>query len=251
MSNALEHTHWLPLLGLPLELRTNCRALSAALDGGRPLGGWADLPAELIEAVPTLQIDVLLGEAAGQIGGMQLFRHGPTALAGDGPRLLLAQADRGYGLACLPAEPLGDALAAIWELGALLARGHGRRPIRATALERNGRAALLLGADLGALVGVCAGHGLRRLARGVAHVSDGAGGPRVWGDGAGGDLLSCAGPATACLVERGAGRASQIAPLPAAKLAALGAPAGALRAAYLLRAGDDLEMAAALIAHVM
>ncbi|NNJ12630.1 hypothetical protein EKD04_020085 [Chloroflexales bacterium ZM16-3] len=250
MTSPLEHTHWLPLLGLPLELRTNSRALSDVLDWEQPLGGWAHLPPALIAPVPTLQIDVLLGEAHEQIGGMRLFRHGQTALAGDGPRLLMAQTERGYGMACLPAEPLGDAIRAIWELGALLARGHGRVPVQAAALELNGRGVLLIGATGDPLLAACAARGLRLLARNIVHISDGAGDLRIWGDGAGGDLLSCTGPVTVCLLERGAGRASQIIPQPAADVVGLDEAARAVRAAYRLHSGGDLEMAAALIEHV-
>ncbi|MBX0330146.1 hypothetical protein K2Z83_20980 [Oscillochloris sp. ZM17-4] len=250
MASPLEYEHWLPLLGLPLAVRTNSRALSEALDRELPLGDWAHLPTELIESVPTLQIDVLLAEATGQIGDLRLFRHGPTALAGDGSRLLLSQADRGYGLACLPPDALGDAITAIWELGALLARAHGRTPVRSAALAHAGRAALLIGEGCGPLLDACVGRGMRLLSRGVVHVSDGAGGLQIWGDGAGGDLLRCAGPATVLLVGRGAGRASQIAPLPVVALDVLGDLTGLVRAAYRLQAGDDLGMAAALVAHV-
>ena len=250
MSSGLAHTLWLPLLGLPLALHTNSQALADALGSGRPLGAWARLPAELVDAAPALQIDVVVGAAGERIGGMRLHRHGPLALAGDGPRLLLAQADRGYGLAFVPADPPEDGTSAVWELGMLLARARGRTPIRAAAVERDGRAVLLAGEDLAGLLRACAGHGMRPLAAGVVHVSAGAGGLAIWGDGAGGDLLCCAGPAALCLVERGAGRASQLAPLPDATAHGLGAATAAVRTAYRLLVGDDLAVAAALVEHV-
>jgi hypothetical protein len=247
----LAHQRWLPLFGLPLTVSTNSGALSSSLEDERPLGGWARLPAELIEsAMPTLQIDVLLGEAAEHAGAMRLFRHGETVLAGDGPRLLMAQPARGYALACLPPAPLGAAVAAIWELGILLARPRGRAPIRAAAIARDGRAVLLIGAGCDALIANCLGRGFRPLAQSMVHISDSAGGLRVWGDGVGGDLLSCPGPATACLIERAAGRSSQIMPRPVTEMGDLGAAAAGVRAAYTLRVGGDLETAAALIEHV-
>ena len=250
MSSDLAHRLWLPLLGLPLTLHTNSQALVTVLERERPLGNWASLSTDLIEGVPPLQIDVVMGDAGEPLGGMRLYRHGPLALAGDAPRLLLAQTDRGYGLAFVPADPLSDALTAIWDLGMLLARGRGRTAIRAAAMERAGRAVLLVGADLADLVRACEGRGLRLLANAVVHASDGAGGLRIWGDGVGGDLLSCAGSAVRYLVEQGAGRASQIVALPDDPAHSVGA-ATAVRATYRLHVGDDMDMAAALVEHVV
>jgi hypothetical protein len=249
MSRELAYRCWLPLLGLPMELWTNSRALSRALDAERPLGDWGRLPAELVEAIPALRVDLLAGPPDDVIGGLSLFRHGPLALVGGGP-VLMAEAERGYGLACVPAEPLNTALAALWELGLLLARARGRTPVRAAALACGGRAVLLAGEDLGPLVAACAARGMRALAREVAHLSDGAGGPRVWGDGSGGDLLCCAGPAALCLVERAAGHSSQILRVGPDAAGELGEAAAAVGAAYRLRAGGDLAMAAALVEHV-
>ncbi len=250
MSSGLAHALWLPLFGLPLTVHTNSRALADALGWERPLGGWASLPTELIEAPPALQIDVVAGAVEEQLGEIRLYRHGPLALAGDGSRLLLAQEDRGYGLAFVPTDPLSAAISAIWDLGTLLARGRGRAPIRAAALERDGRAVLLAGADLTGLMRACIGRGLRLLAEDVVHVSGDAHGPRIWGDGAGGDLLICAGPAALCRVERGVGRSSQLTALPDTPMYRLGDAAAAVRATYRLIIGDDLEMAAALVDHV-
>lgn len=250
MSRGLAHEHWLPLLGLPLAVRTNSRTLSEALDYECPLGAWERLPPELIEPIPTLEIDVLLSDGEGRAGGTRLFRHGPLALAGGAPPLLMADAGRGYGLACLPPEPAGAALGAIWDLGQLLAQARGRVFVRAAALALGRRAVLLAGEDMGALLAACAARGLRLLARDVAHLSEGAGGLLVWGDGAGGDLLCCPGPAAICLVERVAGRSSRLAPIPLGELGELGA-APALGAAYRLWAGGDPAMAAALVDHVL
>lgn len=244
MSSGLEHTRWLPLLGLPLTVHTNSGALSELLDRDRSLGMWAELPAELIAPAPTIQIDVLLGAPEAQVGGLGLYRRGELDLLGDGPRLLLADRARGYGLACMPAEPLADAAAAIWELGARLAHGRGRTPFAGAALERRGQAVLLAGADLGPLLEACIARGMRPLARRVAHLSDGPRGPLVWGDGAGGDLLCCAGPPALCVIARGTARASQIAPLEGEP------PPFPARAAYRLGVGADLATAAALIEHV-
>ena len=248
MNNDLTHTLWLPLLGLPLTLHTNSQSLAAALEQQRPLGNWADLPADLIDSLPPLQMDVVVGDAGEQRGGMRLHRHGPLTLAGDGSHLLLAQADRGYGLAFVPSDPLTHALTAIWDLGMLLAHGRGRTPIRAAALECNGHAILLVGTDLADLLHACADRGLQPLAKNVVHVSTGAGGLRIWGDGIGENVLSCAGPATLCLVEQGTVRASQIValhddvPIPNLNTA--------VGANYRLSVGTDVEMAAVLIEHV-
>lgn len=250
MSSLLRHECWLPLFGLPLVVRTNSAALSAVLDDELPLGNWVNLSPDLIDVIPSLQVDVLAGDTEESVGGLHLYRHGPISLAGDGKHLLMALSERGYGLACVPAQPLSDGVAAIWELGKLLARGRGRVALPAAALVSAGRAVLLIGANLGALIEMCKRRGLCLLAHRVVHISMG-GRPQIWGDGSGGDLLHCAGPVTVCLVERGVGRASQILPLLATDVASLADVTSIIRAAYRLQVGGDMETAAALIEHVV
>ncbi|NTV62611.1 MAG: hypothetical protein HGA65_03610 [Oscillochloris sp.] len=250
MNNSpIERECWLPLFGLPLVVRTNSHQLASLMEAEHPLGYWSNLPPDEIEPIAPLQIDLLVGSTEDFNNGMQIFRHRQIALAGDGPRLLMAQIDRGYGLACMPTQPLAAMVSVIWELGLLLAQARSRLPVQAAALERDGHVVLLIGADLLALIESCVARGLRLLARQIVHIGS-PGSQRIWGDGSGRDLLYGVGPATACLVEHGAGQASQIAPLPTTAVDGLESATSIIRSAYWLRAGSDVAMAAALVEHV-
>lgn len=249
MNNHIERECWLPLFGLPLVVRTNSHQLASLMESEHPLGRWSNLAPEEIEPISPLQIDLLVGGSEADRNGMRLFRQRQIALAGDGSRLLLAQLDRGYGLACLPSESLSAMVGSIWDLGLLLAQARNRLPVQAAALEHNGHVILLVGADLLDLIASCLTRGLRLLARQVVHIST-AGSLRIWGDGSGHDLLYGPGPATICVVEHGSGQSSQIAPLPTTAVEGLGSAASAVRAAYWLRAGSDIAMAAALVEHI-
>ncbi|WP_129628622.1 hypothetical protein [Candidatus Oscillochloris fontis] len=250
MSSRLEHTCWLPLFGLPLRMYTNSAALVELLETQHPLGEWANLNVVQVESGPTIEIEVVLGGHARCARGMQLFVHGPIMLGGDGERVILTEVERGYALACIATESLDAALEVIWEMGMLLSQGRGRVAMQAAALVSEDMVVCLIGNQINPLIQICTEHGLRLFSQRVVHIrySDPI---QIWGDGAGGDLLVSTGPVVVCLVESGAGRASQISNLPTSALEELGIAAKAVRAAYWLRAGSDLELTAALVEHVL
>ncbi|EFO79528.1 hypothetical protein OSCT_2654 [Oscillochloris trichoides DG-6] len=250
MSSRLEHTCWLPLFGLPLRMYTNSAALVELIETEHPFGDWARLSPAQVDSSPTLALEIVLGGAVERADGMRLFAHGAIMLGGDGSRVILTEVERGYALACMATEDLAAAVAVIWEIGMLLAHGRGRVAMQAAALVSEGAAVCLIGNQLDTLIQICRNQGLRLLARRVVHI--GYGDPmQIWGDGSGDDLLVCNGPVVVCLVEQGAGRASQISSLPTSALEELGSAVCAVRAAYWLRAGSDLEMAATLVEHVL
>ncbi len=251
MSSRLEHTCWLPLFGLPMRMYTNSAALVELIETEQPLGAWASLNPTLVDSGPALEVEVLIREESEQTGNLNFCTHGSIILGGDGERMVLTDIERGYALAYMTTEALDSALGVIWEIGMLFAQRRGRVAMRAVALaNKAGDVVCLMGGQLDNLIQICMKRGLNLLAHRVAHIHYGET-IQIWGDGAGGELLVCRGPIAVCLVEQGAGRASQISDLPTSALEELGSVVGAVRAAYWLRVGSDLAMAAALVEHVL
>lgn len=196
--DALGHTAVLdqraefPLLGVPLELRSNSEALIAAAE--RAFGGWRDLAPELIApmapCVVNLIVQPLEGVAAPRAHEASPFVqriHSHCFLASDGVNLLTAQYDQGRALGFIVPELLANEARlrynVLEELGLLLVTQHDRVPIHTGAVALNGLAILLAGrstAGKSTLCYACVRDGFRLLAEDVVYVSR-RHGVRLWG----------------------------------------------------------------------
>lgn len=289
----------LPLLGVPVRFQGNAAALAVA---ARTFARWRTLPPQLVAPGPPALVELAVGPPAGpDLPGEALLRcHGDTMLAALGASLMTAQLAAGRALAVVTPELAADeprlGREVIERLGLLMTVGRDRTPLRAAAVVRDGRAALLVADDAAETATLCyaclrAGFGL--LADTTVYVST-AGRPRLWGhagllpaelrkaspqlvgrvlkqdEQAAAAQSALYAEATAiCLVERGAGQASQATRLAfhaaaAALLAAqdarftllrerAAAVAAALGAhdSYSFSLGSDLESAAALVSHLL
>jgi hypothetical protein len=284
----------LPLLGVPLLFRSNSQAVIASVASA--FGRWRALPPRPAEPGPPGLVEIVVQPRAGAEppGQATLRTHGDTLLAARGASLLLAQVDQGRALALVTPGLAADAL--------LAALRQGRTPLAAAGVAHRGRAALLVGAsapERAALLAACLHAGMALLANETAYLDREA--AHVWGH-AGPLLLPAeaarrspargtpqpdgalliepdaldptqlalhAAVGAVCIVEHGAGQASQAEPLaPGAATTALLAAqdarftllraraattAAALAAGrvYRLSLGSDAASAAALLAHLL
>lgn len=195
----------LPLLGLPLEIRSNSAAVIAAAE--RSFGHWRGLEPELIEATEPLIVTIVVHPPAGSHAAQAARRllklntqhstpntqftqraHGSCFLAASGANLLTAQMDRGVALGFVTPELVADDLALRYHviecLALLLASWRDRTPVHAGAVVHAGRAVLLVGtstAGKSTLCYACLRAGLQLLAEDVVYVGL-RGGLRLWGN---------------------------------------------------------------------
>jgi hypothetical protein len=106
----LDYTTRFPLLGLPLEIRSNSAGVIAAAE--RSFGAWRELPPNLVEPAEALVVDIIVHPADDAVRqsrasyanthNLSLIQrvHGQTFLATDGAILLSAQMDRGRRSLC-------------------------------------------------------------------------------------------------------------------------------------------------------
>jgi hypothetical protein len=214
----LEYRATFPLLGVPLEVRSNSPAVLDAAE--RAFGGWRDLAPELVEAQDPCVVSILVHadegrrtkdegrrtkdeEPANDLAGttdprqqtadsgrsmpFALRMHSGCFLGGDGANMLMAQRDRGVALGFVTPEFVADEASlrhhAVELLALVLVTQRDRLPVHAGALVRNGRAVLLVGHSMAGKSTLCyaglrAGFGL--LAEDVVYVSR-ANGLRLWG----------------------------------------------------------------------
>jgi hypothetical protein len=201
----LEYRAAFPLLGMPVEVRSNSPAVLAAAE--RAFGGWRDLEPRLVEPCEPCVVSLVVhadqrrttddGVPARYIAPLPtndgvpapfvLRMHGDCFLGGDGANVLMAQRDRRFALGFVTPDLAADEPRlrhhALELLALLLVTRHDRLPVHAGALVRNGRAALLVGHSMAGkstlcYAGVRAGFGL--LAEDVVYVSR-ANGLRLWG----------------------------------------------------------------------
>jgi hypothetical protein len=289
-SEPLAEHYQVPLLGVPVLYRSNSAAVIAV--AARALARWGELETQLIEGGPPAGVDVVVrpGEADEPAAPFVTRAHGDTVLAAAGASMMTADLAHGAALAFVTPQLAADEARLRREvvegLGLLLASARDRAPLDAAAVVRGGRAVLLVGqgeANIPALCYACTRAGFALLAADTVYVSL-ARGLRVWGHA--GELrlppetarlfpelaaqrrqtvaveaervVGHAERAGVCFVERGAGQASRVEPVPAAeaaaRIAAGGAPAIAAAVAaggaYRLLVGADPASAAALLAHV-
>jgi hypothetical protein len=181
-----------PLLGLPLEFRSNSPAVIAAAE--QAFGRWRDLPPELIEPRQPLIVDLIVHPAAAsdlapapQAQFIQRL-HSDWFVASSGANLLTARQDHGHALGFVTPELVADQAhfryTVIECLALLLASWHDRTPIHAGAIAHAGSMALLVGASgsgKSTLCYACARAGLGLLAEDVVYTSLHHG-LRLWGN---------------------------------------------------------------------
>jgi hypothetical protein len=190
----LDHAARFPLLGLPLDIRSNSRSVIDAAE--RSFGRWRALAPELVEPAAPLIVDLIVhvdagdGQPASGAGHNTQFIqrvHVDTFLAAGGANVLTAQMNLGRALAFVTPELVADDLHFRYNvlecLALLLASWRDRTPVHAGAIVREGRAALLVGpstAGKSTLCYACARAGLTLLAEDVVYVGlrDGV---RLWG----------------------------------------------------------------------
>ncbi len=170
-----------PLLGLPLEIRSNSPAVIAAAE--QSFGRWRDLAPELIEPSDPLIVDLIVHTAHGddqrstpQAHFIQRV-HGDWFIASSGANLLTARRDHGQALGFVTPELVADNAHFRYNvlecLALLLASWRDRAPIHAGAVAHAGRAALLVGpsgSGKSTLCYACARAGLSLLAEDVVYV---------------------------------------------------------------------------------
>jgi hypothetical protein len=188
----LDQRAWFPLLGLPLEIRSNSSAVIAAAE--ESFGGWRDLEPELVEPSDPLTVDLIVHpgktdpQAPSSHARFTQRAHGDCFIAASGANLLTAQMSRGHALGFVTPELVADSLHfrynALECLALLLASWRDRTPVHAGAVAHAGRAALLVGpstAGKSTLCYACLRAGFGLLAEDVVYVGL-QNGMRLWGN---------------------------------------------------------------------
>ncbi len=188
---ALDQRATFPLLGVPLELRSNSAAVIAAAE--RAFGGWRGLAPELIEPSAPCVVNLIVHpveDSAPPANGAPPFIqriHSNCFLASDGANLLTAQYDQGWALGFIAPELLAHEARLRYSvlelLALLLVTQHDRVPVHTGAVVHNGLAILLAGrstAGKSTLCYACLRTGFGLLAEDVVYVSR-RNGMRLWG----------------------------------------------------------------------
>jgi hypothetical protein len=189
-----------PLLGLPLEVRSNSAAVIAAAE--RSFGQWRDLDPNLVEPSEPLIVNLVVHPGESQSPILALERsegsnlqspfvqrvHGSCFLAASGENLLTAQMDRGLALGFVTPELVADDLHFRYNvlecLALLLASWRDRTPVHAGAIVHMNKAVLLVGESMAGKSTLCYAAvraGFQLLAEDVVYVST-RGGLRLWGN---------------------------------------------------------------------
>src|SRR3954471_11360527 len=144
-----------PLLGLPLEFRSNSPNVISAAE--QSFGRWRDLPPQLIAPTDPLIVDLIVHPAqANDHGAMPQApfiqrMHDDWFIASSGANLLTARRDLGHALGFVTPDLVADnahfRYTVLECLALLLASWRDRTPIHAGAIAHAGRAALLAGAS--------------------------------------------------------------------------------------------------------
>jgi hypothetical protein len=188
----LDQRAYFPLLGLPLEVRSNSAAVIAAAE--RSFGQWRDLQPELIEPSEPLIVNIVVHSVESHASPATLRApfvqrvHGESFLAANGENLLTAQMDRGLALGFVTPQLVADDLHFRYNvlecLALLLASWRDRTPVHAGAVVHKGQALLLVGqstAGKSTLCYACVRQGFQLLAEDVIYVSMRRG-LRLWGN---------------------------------------------------------------------
>ena len=195
----LDQVAQFPLLGLPLEIRSNSPAVIAAAE--RSFSHWRSLGPELIEPSEPLVVCIVVHPSADNDRRLKRRTqnaersaqftqrvHGNCFIAASGENLLTARMDHGQALAFVTPDLVADDMHFRYHvlecLALLMASWRDRTPIHAGAVVHNGRTALLVGpstAGKSTLCYACARAGFSLLAEDVVYVSM-RDRPRLWGN---------------------------------------------------------------------
>lgn len=185
----LDHCAQFPVLGVPLELRSNSAAVLAAAE--RSFGGWRDLDPALIAALPPRGISMVVhpGDPADDPRAPFVQRlHSACFVATNGSNLMSAHLEHGTALGFVTPELVANDLYFRYHvlecLGLLLTSWHDRVPFHASTVLRGGSAIVLLGDELvgkSTLCYACLRAGFQLLAEDMVYVSSQAE-LRLWGN---------------------------------------------------------------------
>ena len=177
----LAHRATFPLLGVPVEIRSNSVAVIAAAE--LAFGRWRGLARELTVPQSAALVDVVVHPVdpmllAGEPRPFVYRAHAGSFLASDGVNMLTARYDEGRALAVIAPELLlREEQLRVNVLGLLtllLVTQHDRVPVHAGAVVLNGQAILLAGrstAGKSTLCYACLRDGFQLLAEDVVYVS--------------------------------------------------------------------------------
>lgn len=155
----LTETACFPLLGVPVELRSNSSSVIDAAE--RAFGAWQDLEQDLIAPGPPLRIDLIVhaGTQETRHTPFSVRFHGSRLIAAGGASMMVAQIDRGEALAFVTPELVADEAHfrynVLDQLALILASYRDRTPLHTGAIVRNGRAVLIAGPSLSGKSTLC------------------------------------------------------------------------------------------------
>lgn len=184
----LTETACFPLLGVPVEFRTNSSSVIEAAE--RAFGAWHSLEPELITPGPPLRIDLIVhaGTEETRRAPFSMRFHGSQLMASNGTSMMTAQLDRGVALGFVTPELVADEAHfrynVLDQLALILASYRDRTPLHTGAIVRNGRAVLIAGPSLSGKSTLCYAAlraGFQLLAEDVVYVGL-APHLRLWGN---------------------------------------------------------------------
>ena len=172
----LEYSIRLPVLGVPLEVRSNSRAVIEATE--RSFGGWRELDANLVERITPRRVDIVVQPGNSTPRAEPVYRmHGDCFLGAAGADVMSAQLAAGTALAFVTPQTVADDVyfraTFLESMALLLISPLDRVPLHAGAVVRNGRAVLLAGRSgtgKSSLCYACVRAGFQLLADDVVHV---------------------------------------------------------------------------------
>src|SRR3982751_6098526 len=108
-SAPLDHQAWYPLLGVPIEVRSNSRAVIEAAD--QAFGSWHELDPALVEPIEPLRISLIVQPAAQPEPARPTFvqrSHSGWLVVAGGSTLLTMSMDQGIGVGFVTPELVAD-----------------------------------------------------------------------------------------------------------------------------------------------
>lgn len=183
----LEHTTTIPVLGVPLQIRSNAPDIIAL--AATAFARWRSLDPALVARDLHASLDIVVhpGDEAPLPTALVLRRHGSMFVAAGGANLFVTDLQRAHATVFLTPTALANPSWVDWHAlawGRFVVSLTDRVPFHAAAVVRNGTAVLLIGSSgvgKSTLAYACARAGWQILAEEVVHVSL-RHGLRLWGD---------------------------------------------------------------------